>query len=125
MRVPITKDVDPDTLAVQMTAALGRPVALSVRNTGEVDNDGNPLPGVVVLLDAGTGTELADQDPRAVANVLAGHVVPPPPKTPAKALADALATAGTVADVRGALVAFAKGITDQEDLARGRRRKAS
>jgi hypothetical protein len=123
MRVTIVKDVDPATLAAQLTTALGKNVAVSTRNPGEVDNDGKPLPGVVVLLDAGTGTELADQDPQTVANVLAAHVVPPPPKSPAKALAEALATAGNIADLRSGLVAYVKTITDQEDLARARRRK--
>ncbi|HEX5345964.1 MAG TPA: hypothetical protein VFW64_02510 [Pseudonocardiaceae bacterium] len=120
MRIPITKAVDAGSLAAQFTAALGIPVALSTRDPGQDDGKGGTLPGVVVLIDPATGAELPDQDAAKVAAVIAAHVIPPPPVTPHKALANALATAATPADVKTALMAFAGAVVTQEDQARQR-----
>lgn len=122
MRVQIDKDVDLDTLAGQLKTALGVDVALSARNPGQDDSKGGVLPGVVVLLDAKTGRELPDLDSAKVAAVLAAHTIPTPPKTPARALADALSGAANLADLKAALTAFAGTVADQEDKARQRAR---
>lgn len=119
MRTPISKDVDPGTLADQLTAALGIPVAVSVRQPGQKDDKGKDLPGVVVLLDATTGQELPDQDAKKVADVLAAHVIPPDPVSPAKALADALGSAATLADLKAALVAYAGTLVSRESKGKG------
>jgi hypothetical protein len=120
MRVPITKDVDPGTLATQLSTALGIQVAVSARNPGQKDDQGKDLPGVVVLLDANTGNELPDQDAAKVTAVLTAHTIPVPPKTPARTLADALGSAASLADIKAALVGFATKVADQEDQTRQR-----
>jgi hypothetical protein len=115
MRIQITKDVDPTTLADQLSAALGIPVALSSRNPGQKDNQGNNLPGVVVLIDPATGNELPDQDLTKVNAVIAAHTIPVPPPTPAQALSDALGAAGSnVGAVISALKSYAGTIVAQE-----------
>ena len=114
MRIPITKAVDPVTLSAQFTAALGIPVAVSTRNPGQSDGEGGTLPGVVVLIDPATGNELPDQDPVKVAAVIAAHVIPPPPVTPAAALGNALATAVTATDLKTALLSYASAIVTIE-----------
>lgn len=108
MRITITKDVDAGTLATQFTKALGRPVAVSTRNPGEKDGEGNILPGVVVLLDGVTGEELGPQDQQTVDAIIANHKVPDPGQTPSKKLLDDLTGAGNnVAAILGALKEYA------------------
>ncbi len=123
MRVQITRDVDPDTLADQLKTALGMDVALSVRNPGQNDTKGEPLPGVIVLLDANTGEPLPDQDLKKIAAVLTAHVPPQPKPAPAKALADALRSGTNLADLRAALVTYADTLVDRENAARQRRQR--
>jgi hypothetical protein len=114
MRVPITKEVDPGTLADQLKAALGIDVVLSVRNPGQKDNDGVVLPGVIVLINPATGNELPDQDLTKINTVLAAHTLPSPPVTPARALSDALATATNLQDIKAAIKGFADNTVTQE-----------
>lgn len=120
MRITITNAVDPATLAAQLASALGIPVAVSSRSPGQDDGKGGTLPGVVVLIDPATGAELPDQDPAKVAAVIAAHVIPPPPVTPAAALANALGSANSVADIKAALTGFAGAVVTQEAQARQR-----
>lgn len=120
MRIPITNAVDPVALSAQFTAALGIPVAVSTRDPGQSDVKGGTLPGVVVLIDPATGNELPDQDPAKVAAVIAAHVIPPPPVTPAAALATALGSANSLADIKAALTGFAGAVVAQEAQARQR-----
>lgn len=120
MRIQNTKAVDAGTLAAQFAAALGIPVAVSTRDPGQSDGKGGTLPGVVVLIDPATGQELPDQDATKVAAVIAAHVIPPPPVTPHKALANALGSAANVADLKAALATFAGAVVAQEGQARQR-----
>lgn len=122
MRITISSAVDPDTLATQLTASLGVPVAVSTRDPGQTDDQGSLLPGVVVLLDPATGQELTNQDQGKINLVLAAHV-PPVVKTPHRALADALGTAGNLQELRAALSAFAGKVATGEDRERQRRRR--
>lgn len=117
MRIPVNKDVDGGSLADQFTAALGRPVAVTTVNKG---TPGNVTIGTVVLVDPATGNELPDQDATKVNNVLAAHVVPPPPVTPHKALMNALASAANLSDLKAALMTFAGSTVAQEDQQRQR-----
>jgi hypothetical protein len=115
MKIQVSKSVDASTLADQFTAALGMPVAVSTRNPGQKDGQGNNLPGLVVLIDPATGNELPDQDLTKVNAVIAAHTVPVPPPTPAQALSDALGAAGSnVGAVISALKAFAGSVVAQE-----------
>jgi hypothetical protein len=115
MRIQISKSVDTATLADQLSAALGLSVALSVRNPGQKDPQGNNLPGIIVLIDPATGNELPDQDLTKVNAVIAAHTIPVPSPTPAQALSDALGAAGSnVGAVISALKGFADGVVAQE-----------
>lgn len=120
MRIPINKATDPGSLAAQFAAALGIPVALSTRDPGQSDGKGGTLPGVVVLIDPATGNELPDQDLTKVNAVIAAHVIPPPPVTPAAALANALGSANNLADLKAAVAGFAGAVVAQEAQARQR-----
>ena|SRR6476646_6437228 len=120
MRIPISKTVDAATLADQMKSTLGIDVGVTVVNTS-VDGNGAPVQGLVILIDAATGAEVPDQDPVKVAAVISAHVVPPPPVTPHKALANALGSANNLGDVKTALMAFAGAVAAHEDSSRNRR----
>jgi len=105
-------DVDYPALAVELGAALGRPVALSA--TAPIDAEGGQ--GVLILVDPATGEALdAGIDAGTVARVVAGHVRPPVPPLPAEVLDERLATATTLAGMRSALREYA-----QAEVRRGR-----
>lgn len=125
MRVPINKEIDLETLAPRLKTVLGRDVALSARMPGQVDDNGHPLPGVLVLLDAATGEplDLPAGAVSAIQNAVAAHVPPETPKSPVKALTEALGTASTIADLKAALVTYAGALVDREDKVKQRRQK--
>ena len=119
MKMQISKSVDASTLADQFTAALGIPVAVSTRNPGQKDPQGGLLPGLIVLINPATGSELPDQDLTKVNAVIAAHTIPVPPPTPAQTLSDALGAAGSnVGAVISALKGFADGVVAQEKRGR-------
>jgi hypothetical protein len=62
-------DVDLERLAEELAERLGRPVALSARKPGQVDDTGDELPGLLIVLDGDTGDEL-EVDPAVVAAAL-------------------------------------------------------
>ena len=65
--------------------------------------------GVLILVDPATGEALgAGIDAATVAKVIAAHVPPPAPRLPAEILDERLATATTVAALRGALREYAQ-----------------
>lgn len=125
VRVPINKEIDPRTLSTQLEAALGRAVALTVRQPGQFDDRGDPLPGVVIVLDPTTGAPLTlPEDALAsLEAAVATHTLPPPVKAPAETLIDALETAETVADLRTALVSYARKTAARERPGRGGERR--
>lgn len=105
-------DVDYPALAVELGAALGRPVALSA--TAPIDAEGGQ--GVLILVDPATGEALgAGVDAGTVARVVAAHVRPPALKLPAEVLDEQLVTVTTVAGMRSALREYA-----QAEVRRGR-----
>jgi hypothetical protein len=115
MKIQISKSVDASSLADQFTAALGIPVAVSTRNPGQKDPQGNNLPGLVVLTDPATGNELPDQDLTKVNAVIAAHTIPVPPPTPAQALSTALGSVGNnVAAIVAAIKGYADSVVAQE-----------
>jgi hypothetical protein len=72
----LDRDVLLDRLAVEIAAAHGwteTPV-LTARAPGQTDEDGEPLPGVLVID--------RDADPQKVADVIAVHVLPAEPVAP-------------------------------------------
>ncbi len=126
MRVQINKTIDSRQLAAELTAVLGVPVAVSARNPGQFDARGNPLPGLILLVDPRTGRDLPDQGETRVAEVVAAHTPvpePEPPKTPAKTLAEAIGAATNFADLKAALVAYAGGLVAREEQVRKRRQR--
>jgi len=103
-RYPLNRDdVDYPALAVELGAALGRPVALSA--TAPADAEGGQ--GALILVDAATG-EALDVDAATVARVVGAHIRPPVAKLPAETLDEQLAGATTVAALRGALREYAQ-----------------
>jgi len=104
-RFPLARDdVDYPALAVELGAALGRPVALSATAPAAAD-DGQ---GVLILVDPATGEALgAGIDAATVASVVAAHTPPPAPRLPAEVLDERLVTATTVAALRAALREYA------------------
>ena len=125
MRINISKKVDPGVLAAAFTKALGKPIAVSTRNPGEKDEQGEDLPGVVILLDGVTGEELGPQDQQAVDAIIANHKVPDPGDTPAKRLLDAIGSAANVAQLVNALKDYATAQVAREAQQRiGRNPKA-
>jgi hypothetical protein len=69
-------DVDLAALTDEVSTRLGRPVALSARAPGQTDDDGKPLPGILVIIDADSGEEL-DVDAAVVAATVREHKRPP------------------------------------------------
>jgi len=112
-RFPLARDdVDYPALAVELGAALGRPVALCA--TAPAAAEGGQ--GVLILVDPATGEALGSGvDAGTVARVVAAHVRPPAPPLPAEILDERLVTATTVAALRGALREYA-----QAEIQRGR-----
>jgi len=112
-RFPLGRDdVDYPALAVELGAALGRPVALSATAPAAAD-DGQ---GVLILVDPATGEALdAGIDAGTVATVVAAHVRPAAEPLPAEILDERLAGATTVATMRSALREYA-----QAEVRRGR-----
>jgi hypothetical protein len=84
-------DVDLAQLADEIGIRLRRAVALSARMPGQRDDDGTPLPGVLMVLDAGTVEEI-DVDGRTIAAAVRAHT---PPTDRRQELADR-ASAGTL-----------------------------
>lgn len=87
-------------LADELSAALGRPVALSARAPTDERE------GVLIVLDAATG-EPVDVDDEQVASVVTDHT-PVVHEDPADALVRAVEGASTVAQLRDALVSFGR-----------------
>ncbi len=112
-RFPLGRDdVDYPTLAVELGAALGRPVALSATSPAAAEGG----QGVLILIDPATGEALgADIDAATVARVVTAHVRPPLPPLPAAVLDERLASATTLAGMRSALREYA-----QAEVRRGR-----
>lgn len=69
-------DVDLAVLGEELEARLGHPVALSARPPGQLDEDGEPLEGALIVLDPATGEEL-DVDFTEVEEAVAAHTPPP------------------------------------------------
>jgi hypothetical protein len=76
-------DVDLALLNVELSERLGRPVVLAVRWPGQQDDDGEALPGVLVIRDPDTGEEI-DADGRTVRAAIDTHE---PPERPADEVA--------------------------------------
>lgn len=109
MRIDLDKEIDPSQLAEELSERLGRRVAVNVREPGQVDDQGEELPGVVVVLDAETGEELPGKaaDAKAVRKVLNDHTPKPPERKPTRdeQVVAALQAAKTLDEVKAALVA--------------------
>jgi hypothetical protein len=98
-------DVDLSALAAEMSGRLGRTVALSARMPGQTDQGGNPVEGMLLVLDPATGEEL-NVDGRTVSGAIRSHTPPPSPAQrreqairDAERKAAAGDTAGALADV--------------------------
>lgn len=95
-------DVNLAALGQELSSKLGREVALTARLPGQLDEEGNDLPGVLIVLDAKTGEEL-DADDVAVTKAVQAHK---PPLTAQERRAQAIASAekkATAGDTNGAL----------------------
>lgn len=97
-------DLDLVALQAELADKVGRPVALQARPP-QLDDDGNPVEGVLIVLDPDTGEEL-EVDGRTVAGAVRAHVPPPSAGqrreqqlAGAEAKAAAGDTAGALADV--------------------------
>lgn len=113
MNFDITSPVSPRLLADQISAAIGQDAAVNCRQPGQLDRDGNELPGVLTVVDNSTGEPLPEDDAiRAqIAAVIAAHVVPDPPKPVMEQLAEAVSGASNFADLQAAVIAFAQANT--------------
>jgi hypothetical protein len=75
-------DVEPDVLAADLSQALGREVAVATRPPGQTDDDGEPIPGLLVVIDPDSG-DVLDVPPATVTDALTAHTPaePVPPLT--------------------------------------------
>lgn len=106
-QIPTNKKCDLAQLAIELSAALGFPVALCGRQPGQTDNDGHPLAAVIELIDPVTGKRLSVFDAAKVQAVVVAHIPPSPPADPAVALGKSIRAAATLADVKTAIAMFA------------------
>lgn len=106
MRTSLDRPIGVAKLGEELATALGKPVAMSARMPGQFDEEGKPLPGLLVLLDSETGEALEGVDEKAVKAVLDAHVYVDPDSvpTPVETLVEALEAATTVAGLKAALV---------------------
>jgi hypothetical protein len=109
MELDLDTEVRPGQLQRELAEKLGREVRLSVRQPGEKDDEGNELPGVVVVLDAETGEPLAGKsaDKQAVRKVLNAHTPKAAERAPSRdeQVVAALQAAESLEDVKAALIA--------------------
>jgi hypothetical protein len=70
---PLTRgDVDLALLQAELAERIGRPVVLTATWPGQVDEDGQPIPGVLVVRDPDTGGDV-DVDGRTVRAAIDTH----------------------------------------------------
>lgn len=105
-------DIDFSQLSKELSTALGKSVGVSL--TAPADQGGE-----LIVVDNVSGAWL-DVDPAVVAAVITAHVAPPPPVTPVAALANALGSASSLADLKSALTGFAGAVVAQEAQVRQR-----
>lgn len=102
MKMRISKDVDLAALSKELTASLGRPVALNLEN------------GEITLLDE--RGQPTDADRATVEGAIRDHQpqARPVSKSPAETLAADLQSATTIAEVQGAVMAYARTLVEIE-----------
>lgn len=110
MRIELNSPIYTTGLADALQAALGVKVAITVRQPGQADRDGHPLPGVLILTDPITGEELTGLDEAEIRGVLASNQPPAPVPSPVDVLVAALTASESLEELKVALIAYANAL---------------
>lgn len=95
-------------LAQEMSTQLGREVFVNYITPGQLDDEGNPVPSVVYVVDKSTGDDVP-VDPAMVEQVLTAHVPGPPPPTQEEertAIRGRASAATTLPQLKAAILEF-------------------